>query len=156
MIDYTSLGINAIIPGKQKQNGEFSAKIQAYIDQLKLIYRLNLEVTEVERMTISAPRNTFSGSFSGRRSSIPIFKSCMIWFTRAVTLVCLFIIYFTDNSAHVEQLPSTRLKFQLAYGRYFAGDKVILRDGIVFITTISINLGAIQAETVVKITPFFR
>ena len=66
-------------------------------------------------------------------------------------------VYFNDQSVHVENLPSTRLKIPLGMrANYFFGDKIILRTWFRhYYDDWGINSNALQIETVVKITPFF-
>ena len=66
-------------------------------------------------------------------------------------------VYFADNSVHVENLPSTRLKIPLGIrANYFIGDKFILRTWYRnYHDDWGINSNTVQVETVVKLTPFF-
>ena len=66
-------------------------------------------------------------------------------------------VYFADNSVHVENLPSTRLKIPLGLrANYYLGDKFILRAWYRFYhDDWNINSNTVQVETVVKLTPFF-
>jgi len=66
-------------------------------------------------------------------------------------------VYFSDNTVHVENLPSTRLKVPLGVrANYFIGDRFILRTWYRnYHDDWGISSNAVQVETVVKITPFF-
>jgi hypothetical protein len=66
-------------------------------------------------------------------------------------------VYFKDQSVHVENLPSSRLKIPLGLrANYFIGDKLILRTLYRYYhDDWGINSNALQVETVVKLTPFF-
>jgi hypothetical protein len=66
-------------------------------------------------------------------------------------------VYFNDQSVHVENLPSTRLKIPLGVrANYFISDQFILRTWYRYYQDDwGIHSNALQVETVVKLTPFF-
>ena len=66
-------------------------------------------------------------------------------------------VYFADNSVHIENLPSSRLKIPLGIrANYFFGDRLILRTWYRnYHDNWGISSNALQVETSVKINPFF-
>ena len=65
-------------------------------------------------------------------------------------------VYFSDNSVHVEKLPSSRIKLPVGLRvNYFLGDRYIIRAWYRYYKDDwNIQSNTIQLETSVKITPF--
>jgi len=128
--DYQSFGGNVSYSKKTKdKNGEFTAKFQAFLDQVKIIKPVELRTGGEGYGT--EPRNTFAGSLS---YSQIINQNFQIMFLADVITQQGYLslpfhrVYFNDGSVHQENLPDTRLKIPLAIrASYFLGDNVIIR-----------------------------
>ena len=162
--DYQSIGANINFAKKTKnKSGEFSAKLQAYLDQISLIYPKELRTggggEEGDHYT-QTPRNSYSGSLSWSQIINQHFQVIIdgeLIYQDGYLGLPFHRVYFTDGSVHVENLPSTRLKIPLGLrANYFMGDKFILRTWYRhYQDDWGINSNALQVETVVKLTPFF-
>jgi hypothetical protein len=162
--DYTSFGANISFAKKTKNgNGEFSAKAQAYFDQVTLIYPIELRPAgsggDDDDYAVTG-RNTFSGSLAWSQiinQSFQIMLDGEVVYQQGYLGLPFHRVYFADNSVHVENLPSTRMKIPLGVrANYFLGDKFILRTWYRFYhDDWNINSNTLQLETVVKLTPFF-
>jgi len=160
--DYQSLGVNVNFAQKTRnKNGEFSAKLQAFVDQVTLIYPVELRSGSFgeDDDYATTGRNTFAGGLSWSQI---INKNFQLLFDGEVIYQQGYLglpfhrVYFDDNSVHVENLPSTRLKIPLGIrANYFIGDKFILRTWYRnYHDDWGINSNAVQVETVFKLNPF--
>lgn len=162
--DYQSLGANLNFAKKtNNKNGEFTARIQTYFDQVGLIYPVELRrITvqgEEDNNYVRTGRNSFSGSLSWSQvinKQLQIMIEGEVVYQQGYLGLPFHRVYFTDNSVHVENLPSSRLKIPLGIrANYFIGDKFILRTWYRnYHDDWGINSNAVQVETVVKLTPF--
>lgn len=165
--DYQSVGANISFSKKtNNRNGEFTAKAQAYLDRVSLIYPVELRTggnggnRERENNYPGTARNSFSGSLS---YSQIINKRLQLMFIADLIKQQGYLglpfhrVYFTDNSVHVENLPSSRMKIPLGFrANYFIGDKVILRSFYRYYhDDWGLTAHTLQLETSVKINPFF-
>lgn len=161
--DYTSIGANLLFSKKTgNRNGEFTAKAQAYLDRVKLIYPVELRTgggREGENDYASTSRNSFSGSLSysqiiNERLQL-MFIADLVYQTGYLGLP-FHRVYFTDNSVHVEKLPDTRMKIPLGFrANYFLGDKVVLRSFYRYYNDDwGLNAHTVELETSVKVSPF--
>lgn len=128
--DYQSFGANISFSQKTKnKNGEFTAKFQTFIDQLKLIKPIELRTPDEGYG--SANRNTFAGTLSysqiiNQRLQVMVVAD-LISQSGYLTLP-FHRVYFADNSVHQEKMPDTRLKIPLGIrASYFLGDNIIIR-----------------------------
>lgn len=156
--NYQSIGLDATFAKETKTNGEFNAKVNAYFDQVKLIYPSELvpgsttstdggttTYTTASGRTVtlgqggnedvyipSSPRTTISGSFSFAQVMSKRLQGSI-----AVDVVAqsgylglpFHRVYFTDGTEKVENLPSSRFKLPVGVRlNYFLGDKIILRS----------------------------
>ena len=163
--DYTSVGLNVNISRKTKdKNGEFSGKLQAYFDQLKLVYPIELRNGGISRGEdddyATSGRNTFDGSVSWSQiinTKFQVMIEAEAVYQNGYLGLPFHRVYFNDNSVHVENLPSTRFKIPLGLrASYFLGDKFILRGWYRnYHDNWGINSNAVLLETVFKATPFF-
>ncbi len=127
--DYQSFGGNINFSKKTKdKNGEFTAKLQAFLDQVKLIEPVELRTSD---NYASAGRNTFAGSLS---YSQIVNKNLHIMFVgdfiaqQGYLSLPFHRVYFDDSSVHQEKLPNSRLKIPLAFRTsYFLGDNIIIK-----------------------------
>ncbi len=166
--DYQSTGANINFAKKTAdRNGEFSVKLQAYLDNVKLVYPIELRTTtgsgstgrEHDHYDISA-RNSFSSSFSYSQiinQRLQIMFLLDLIYQKGYLGLPFYRVYFDDNSVHVENLPDNRFKVPIGFRvSYFLGDRVILRGYYRYYKD-NWGLGAhtVGLETSVKITSFF-
>lgn len=161
--DYQSYGANLNFSAKTKnKNGEFTAKLQAYLDQVSLIAPIELRTSNPagrDNNNGSAARNSFAGSLS---YSQIINKQFQIMFLAEAVQQQGYLslpfhrVYFNDGSVHQENLPGSRLKIPLGFrANYFAGDKVIIKTFYRFYTDDwGLKSHTANIEMPVKITPF--
>ncbi len=157
--DYQSFGGNIIYAKKTKdRNGEFTAKFQAYIDQVKLIIPIELRLPSAPSGTDS--RNTLALSLNYTQI---VNKNLQIMFLADVITQNGFLslpfhrVYFEDGSVHQEKLPDNRLKIPVAVrANYFWGNNVIIRAYYRYYND-DWNLSAHTAdlEIPIKLSPFF-
>jgi hypothetical protein len=159
--DYKSFGANINFAKKTgNRSGEFSAKAQAYFDQVSLIYPVELRTNQHEDDYATTGRNSFSGSLGWSQiinRQLQISLEGELVYQQGYLGLPFHRVYFTDNSVHVENLPSTRLKIPLGFrANYFIGDRFIVRTWYRnYHDDWGVNSNTIQVETVVKLTPFF-
>lgn len=162
--DYQSFGGNINFSKKTtNKNGEFSAGLQVYLDQVKLIQPIELrpasQVGGENQNYGSAARNSLSGSLS---YSQIINQKLQVMFLADIVHQTGYLslpfhrVYFADGSVHQENLPDTRLKIPLGFrANYFLGDKFIIRTYYRFYTDDwGIKSNTASLEIPVKITPF--
>ncbi len=163
--DYQSFGGNINFSTKTKnRNGEFSAGVQVYLDQVKLIQPIELRPAsqgggDRNNNYGSASRNSSSGNLS---YSQIINQKLQVMFLADIVHQTGYLslpfhrVYFADGSVHQENLPNTRLKIPLGFrANYFLGDKFIIRTYYRFYTDDwGINSNTASLEIPVKITPF--
>jgi len=156
--NYQSFGLDLEYSKKTKTNGEFSAKANAYFDQVKMIYPSELipgtttttdggttTYTTASGRTVtlgggedkkynipSSPRTTVSGSFSFAQiinKRLQGSISVDVVGQSGYLGLPFHRVYFTTGTDAVENLPSSRFKLPIgARLNYFLGDKVILRS----------------------------
>jgi len=157
--DYQSFGGNISYSKKTKdKNGEFTAKFQAYLDQVKMILPVELRTPTAPSGTES--RNTFAGTLS---YSQIINQNLQIMFMADVITQNGYLslpfhrVYFDDGTVHQENLPDTRLKIPLAVrASYFLGDNVIIRAYYRYYTDDwKLTAHTADIEVPVKLSPFF-
>lgn len=156
--DYQSFGANIGVAQKTPNKmGEFNAKFQAFMDQVKLIAPIELR-TNGEGYGTSG-RNTYALSLS---YSQIINKNLQLEFLADGVQQTGYLslpfhrVYFKDNSVHQEALPDTRFKLPLGMrANYFLGDRVILRAYYRYYTDDwGLKSNTFSLETPVKISPF--
>jgi len=160
--DYKSFGGNINFSKKTKnRNGEFSAKVQAYLDQVSLIYPVELRTgaNQGEHDYATTGRNSFSGTLSWSQiinKNLQVMLEGEIVYQNGYLGLPFNRVYFSDNSVHVEQLPSSRLKTPIGLrANYFLGDRLIIRAWYRYYKDDwNIKSNTIQLETSVKINPF--
>ncbi|MFA6059168.1 MAG: DUF3570 domain-containing protein [Taibaiella sp.] len=162
--DYKSYGGNIFFSQKTKnRNGEFTAKLQVYLDQVKLVTPVELRPgyngqSKDEQYETSA-RNTIAGSLSylqivNQRLQI-MFIADLIQQQGYLSLP-FHRVYFADGSVHQENMPDNRLKVPLGIrANYFIGDRFIVRAYYRFYTdNWGVTAHTADIELPVKITPF--
>lgn len=157
--DYQSIGANMAFAQKTPNKmGEFTAKFQTYIDQVKMIAPVELRGAGGENGGTSV-RNTFALSLS---YSQIINKNFQLEFLADGIQQTGYLslpfhrVYFTDGSVHQEALPDKRFKLPLGLrANYFFGDKLIVRVYYRYYTDDwGLKSNTINIETPVKISPF--
>ncbi|WP_276381387.1 DUF3570 domain-containing protein [Flavobacterium sp. H4147] len=164
--DYQSFGGNISFSQKTKdRNGEFSARFQTFIDQLKLVKPD--ELRPGGEGYGSAGRNTFAGTLSysqiiNQRLQIQLVGDLIS--QNGYLSLPFHRVYFSDGTVHQEKMPDTRFKIPIGIrASYFMGDNIIIRAYYRYYTD-SWDLKAHTAdlEIPVKITqafslsPFYR
>ncbi|WP_309641098.1 DUF3570 domain-containing protein [Flavobacterium sp.] len=157
--DYQSFGANTSYSKKTKdRNGEFTAKFQAFLDQVKIIKPVELRNPGEGYGTEN--RNTFAASLS---YSQIVNQNFQIMFLADVITQQGYLslpfhrVYFNDGTVHQENLPDTRLKIPLAVRTsYFLGDNVIIRAYYRYYTDDwKLTSHTANLEVPVKLSPFF-
>lgn len=157
--DYQSFGGNISYSKKTRdRNGEFTAKFQTYIDQVKLINPIELRSTIGNGSTEG--RNTFAGSLIYSQvvnQNLQVSVQADLVAQSGYLSLPFHRVYFNDASVHQETLPDNRFKIPLAARvSYFLGDNVIIRAYYRYYTD-DWNLSSHTAdlEIPVKISSFF-
>jgi len=161
--DYQSFGGNVSYSKKTKdRSGEFTARFQAFLDQVKMIKPVELRGGSDGNGTEA--RNTFAASLS---YSQIINQNFQIMFLADVITQQGYLslpfhrVYFNDSTGETdsnqESLPDTRLKIPLAIrASYFFGDNVIIRAYYRYYTDDwKLTSHTANIEIPVKISPFF-
>lgn len=158
--DYQSFGGNVSYSKKTKdRNGEFTARFQAFLDQIKIIKPLELRTLDDDGGYPSESRNTFAGSLSWAQVINKNFQLMFVgeFVTQSGYLGLPFHrVYFTDGSVNQEKLPDTRMKIPIGVrGSYFLGDNVIIRGYYRYYTDDwGINAHTFDLEVPLKLTSF--
>ncbi|MBB2144618.1 DUF3570 domain-containing protein [Pedobacter sp. LMG 31464] len=160
--DYQSFGANISFSAKTKdRSGEFTAKLQTYLDQVTLIQPVELRTNVMGHDQYgSAARNTFAGSLSysqiiNDRFQV-MFLADLVQQNGYLSLP-FHRVYFKDNSVHQENLPNSRLKIPLGFrANYFVGDMFIIKTYYRFYTdNWGLTSHTADIEVPIKIIPFF-
>ena len=156
--DYQSFGGNVSYGKKTKdRNGEFTARLQAYLDQVKIIKPIELRAGGESYP--NASRNSFSASLSYSQiinQNLQVIFLADVIQQQGYLSLPFHRVYFTDGTVHQELLPDNRLKIPLAVrASYFFGDAVILRAYYRYYTdSWNVNSHTLDLETPVKLSPF--
>ena len=141
--------------------GEFTAKVQVYLDQVRLIAPIELRQAgfDDENSGTSA-RNTFAGSLSYSQiinDRLQLLFLAEVVQQKGYLTLPFHRVYFADGSVHQENLRDSRFKFPLGIrGSYFLGDKVIVRGYYrYYADNWGLHSNTASVEVPVKITPFF-
>ncbi len=160
--DYQSIGANINFSKKTKdKSGEFSARIQAYLDQVKLIAPEELRGStsnDVDKEG-SASRNTFAGSLSYSQiinERLQVMLLADVITQQGYLSLPFHRVYYNDGTVHQEKLPGNRLKIPLGFrANYFLGDMFIIKAYYRFYTD---DWGLVShtanIEIPIKFTPF--
>ena len=159
--DYQSFGANIGFSKKTKdRNGEFSAKLQAYFDQVRLIAPEELRNTGVARDQGNANRTTIAGSLSWSQvvnKNLQVMVLADLVQQQGFLSLPFYRVYFTDGSVHQEKLPDSRIKVPVGIrANYFLGDRIIIRSYYrLYKDDWGITSHTASLELPVKITSFF-
>ncbi len=173
--DYTSYGAGLNFTKASKNNNrEFTAKLQTYFDQWKVIYAYELKpagygsgAEHDDRTLFNSPRDSYSGSFSlsqvvNQRLQIAIVAEPT--YQHGLLATKYQRVYFTDGSERAETLPGSRFKLPLGIrANYFLGDRFILRSFYRYYQdnwglkahTIDLEM-PVKLTSFVSISPFYR
>jgi hypothetical protein len=169
--DYQSFGAGVGFTKVSKdQNTEFNVKVQAYLDNLKVILPVELRTgfqREDENDYPSASRNSFSGSltFSQAISQRLQLSLLLDLISQNGYLGTPFHrIYFSNGTESNEKLPTSRLKIPVGLRlNYFIGDKFIVRSYYRFyhddwgLTAHTFNIEIpVKLSSFISISPFYR
>lgn len=161
--DYQSFGGNISFSQKTKnRNGEFTAKAQAYIDKVSLVYPVEFRPggrADDDNNYPTTSRNSYSGSLSYSQiinQRLQIMFIADLISQKGYLGLPFYRVFFNDNSVHIENLPDTRMKIPLGFrANYFVGDKVIIRTFYRYYKDDwGLTAHTIDLETPVKVTPF--
>lgn len=174
--NYQSLGADIHFSQKTAdKNGEFTAKVQAYFDQVKLIYPSEFIPQSTTTIITSASGTTEGGHGANIPSSPRNTYSASLGYSQIINsrMQVMFLIdgvaqngylglpfhrvYFNTGKDTIEHLPSNRFKLPIGVRlNYFLGDNVILRSYYrYYLDSWGIKSNTAGLETAIKITPFF-
>lgn len=169
--DYQSLGAGVGFTKISKdQNSEFNLKLQAYLDNLKVILPVELRTGQrrnEEDDYPSAGRNSFSSSFTFSRlvnQRLQLALLLDLVYQSGYLGTPFHRIYFTDGTESNEKLPSSRFKIPAGLRiNYFVGDKFIIRSYYRFyhddwgLTAHTFNIELpVKLTSFLSVSPFYR
>ncbi len=165
--DYQSIGAQLSFAKKTRnRSGEFTAKLQAYMDNIKYILPVELRSgngggggDEDEDDYGSKSRNSYSSSLSWSQiinHRLQVMFLLDVVYQKGYLGLPFHRVYFNDNSLHEETLPDSRFKIPVGFrANYFAGDRVIIRTFYRYYhDDWGINAHTLDIEIPVKISPF--
>lgn len=168
--DYTSFGFGVNLAKASKDNNrEFSAKLQAYLDQWRVILPIELRTNPTSRREEypSEARNSYSGSFALSQIVNTNFQFQLIaepTYQSGLLATKYQRVYFTNGAVQAEVLPDNRFKLPLGFrGNYFIGDRFIIRsfyryyqdDWGLKAHTIDLEL-PVKFSAFLSVSPFYR
>lgn len=160
--DYQSFGGNVHFSQKTKdKSGEFTFKLQAFLDQVSLIAPLELRTAENYNggdYTTSG-RNTFAASLSysqiiNERLDVALLADVVQ--QNGYLSLPFHRVYFNDNTVHQENLPNSRFKLPLGFRlNYFLADRFIIKTYYRYYTdNWGLKANTLNIEVPIKFTPF--
>ncbi len=158
--DYLSFGGNVGFSKKTKdRNGEFSARLQTYIDQVSLIAPEELRNTGAAKDHGTSNRTTSAGSLSWSQvinKNLQVMVLADVVHQQGFLSLPFYRVYFEDGTVHQEKLPGSRFKVPVGFrANYFAGDRFIFRTYYRYYKDDwGISSHTASLEVPVKITPF--
>jgi hypothetical protein len=160
--DYQSFGGNVSFSTKTKdKSGEFTAKLQTYLDQVTLIQPIELRTNMMDNERYgSAARNTFAGSLSYSQIINERFQVMLLADLvqqNGYLSLPFHRVYFKDNTVHQENLPDSRLKIPLGFrANYFIGNNLIIKTYYRYYTdNWGLKSHTADIEVPIKINSFF-
>ncbi len=162
--DYKSVGAGIGFAKTSKdKNTEFNVKLQAYLDNLKVILPVELRTTPQGRGSDypTAARNSFNSSFTFSQSVTQKLQLSLLFdvvYQQGYLSTPFHRIYFNNSITETtEKLPSSRFKIPSAIRlNYFLGDKFILRSYYRFYKDDwGLTANTFNIEVPVKLTSFF-
>ncbi|MHA4846000.1 DUF3570 domain-containing protein [Flavitalea antarctica] len=160
--DYQSFGGNINFSAKSKnRSGEFSARFQAFFDEVTKIIPVELRTgASTDKLPAEkSARNTFAVSMSWSQiinKELQVMILGDIIQQEGYLGLPFYRVYFRDRSVHQENLPDNRTKIPLGLrASYFAGDKIIVRTYFrYYIDSWGIKSNTASLEVPVKLSPF--
>ncbi|TWI95583.1 uncharacterized protein DUF3570 [Mucilaginibacter frigoritolerans] len=181
--NYKSLGADVHFSKKTAdKNGEFSFKLQAYLDHVTLIYPselvkiINPAATSATYITTASgnvvlsngastiptkPRDTYTASFGYSQiinSRLQImFLADVVAQHGYLSLPFHRVYFYNAKGDSVEKLPSSRFKLPLGFrANYFLGDNIILRSYYrYYLDNWGTRANTASLEIAYKVSPFF-
>ena len=173
--NYNSLGADLHFSVKtDNKNGEFSAKLQGYFDNVTLIYPSEFVPAST---VVNDKKNSFGSNghrdnfgTSPRKTYTAAFGYSQIINSRLQVAILADIVeqngflslpfhrvYFSNGKDTIERLPSSRFKLPIGFrANYFLGDNIILRSYYrYYADSWGIRANTANLEVAYKITPFF-
>ncbi len=158
--DYLSFGANVGISKKTKdKNGEFSGRLQAFVDQVHLIAPEELRGTSNILDHGNANRTTIVGSLAWSQvinKNLQIMLLTDVVHQQGFLSLPFYRVYFRDGSVHQEKLPDRRLKIPIGFrANYFLGDRFVIRTYYRYYKDDwGVSSHTVNLEIPVKLTPF--
>lgn len=159
--DYQSLGFNVNFAKKTRnRNGEFTARLQAYLDQVSLIAPEELRTPfSGADQSGTASRKTYAGAFTYSQvvnERLQLMLLADVISQQGYLSLPFHRVYLNDASVRQEKLPDSRLKIPVGLrASYFIGDRFILRAYYRFYTDDwGLKSHTASVELPIKITPF--
>jgi hypothetical protein len=162
--DYNSLGAGIGFSKTSKdKNTEFNVKLQAYLDNLKVILPIELRTVTQGRDENDYPtaaRNSYSSSFTFSQSFTQRLQLSLLLdlvYQTGYLSTPFHRIFFANATETNEKLPSSRFKIPAAIRlNYFLGDKFIIRSFYRYYRDDwGLTANTFNIELPVKLTPFF-
>ncbi len=159
--DYLSFGANIGITKKTKdKNGEFTGRLQTFVDQVHMIAPEELRGTGTAIDHGNSNRTTIVGSLSWSQvinKNLQVMLLTDIVHQQGFLSLPFYRVYFHDGSVHQEKLPDRRLKIPIGFrANYFLGDRFIIRTYYRYYKDDwGISSHTADLEIPVKITAFF-
>jgi hypothetical protein len=183
--NYKSLGADIHFSKKTAdKNGEFSFKLQAYLDHVTLIYpsefvQVITPVSTGSTYITTASGNVVLSNGGSTKPSLPTkprdtytasFGYSQIINTRFQVMFLADVVaqngylslpfhrvYFSNGKDTIEKLPSSRFKLPLGFrANYFLGDNIILKSYYrYYLDSWGTRANTASLEVVYKISPFF-
>src|SRR6185369_11964976 len=122
------------------KSGEFTARLQAYLDQVSLVLPVELRPNgNVDQHNYpGTARNSFSGSFSWSQiinERLQVMLLADLVQQQGYLGLPFHRVYFSDGSLHQENLPDNRFKLPIGFrANYFLGDRFIIKTYYRFYT----------------------
>jgi hypothetical protein len=154
------------------KNGEFSAKLQGYFDNVTLIYPS--EFVPVSTVTTNyrngdeghrdnfgtSPRKTYSAAFGYSQIINSRFQVAILADVvgqNGFLSLPFHRVYFSNGKDTIERLPSSRFKLPIGFrANYFIGDNIILRGYYrYYADNWGIRANTANLEVAYKVSPFF-
>ncbi|MDB5222329.1 MAG: hypothetical protein JWN83_996 [Chitinophagaceae bacterium] len=160
--DYTSIGFGTGFTKTSKdKNTEFGIKLQAYLDNLKVILPIEMRTVTQGRDNNypSASRNSYSGSLTFSQSLTQRLQLSLMLdliYQSGYLSTPFHRIFFTNGAETNEKLPSSRFKIPAGLRlNYFLGDKFIIRSYYRFYhDDWGLTASTFNIELPVKLTPY--
>lgn len=154
--DYLSFGGGVSASKNSKNNNrQVGLKLQAYLDQVTVIYPIELRPAPYS----SKARNSFSSSITlsqivNRRLQVAMILD--LAYQNGLLSLPFNRVYFANNAVGVENLPNSRFKIPIGIrANYFLGDRYVVRTFYRYYQDDwGMQAHTANIETSIKLTPF--